>query len=312
MVMVKSIAVFRRLIQQFRNYLKFIFLLCKMLKLFLILNLLIVPTLSYRRLLQPCVNQPVCLSGILSSNKHTCCSKSCGVCGGDGCSQRNGGYYKCCETAITNMNRSCNMHSAPCSMSTTNYTANNINYRSIFDQINNISINSINKITPEFQTDETGDQMRVEKLLIYIINLFRTYKNPNACILGIWRNWILKTFTRTYVNTYAYTTYNGNRLCNEDLQQYDTYDNVNIYDSEPVQSDIINNDIIIHHMDVHDGISENILINLLQNNNYTGLLLLTNIHLNNEMNTMWNNIKQNKIDISYKTHWIGIGIVLFI
>jgi peptidoglycan/xylan/chitin deacetylase (PgdA/CDA1 family) len=56
-----------------------------------------------------------CENGILKGN--VCCMSSCGSCGGNGCSQRNGGGYGCCTSVILENNISCETNEAPCVLS---------------------------------------------------------------------------------------------------------------------------------------------------------------------------------------------------
>jgi hypothetical protein len=61
----------------------------------------------------------------------------------------------------------------------------------------------------------------------------------------------------------------------------------------------------------HDGSFEQEFLNHLINLNYKGVLLLDDIHLNNEMELFWNNIKINKFDITNIGHSTGTGVVFF-
>lgn len=47
----------------------------------------------------------LCKNGIL--NGKACCAKSCGRCGGEGCSNLPGGKEKCCSQAIKEQNELC-------------------------------------------------------------------------------------------------------------------------------------------------------------------------------------------------------------
>ena len=55
---------------------------------------------------------PLCQNGIRSGS--SCCTRSCGTCGGSGCSQRPGGATNCCTSHITKKQNSCMVTSAPC------------------------------------------------------------------------------------------------------------------------------------------------------------------------------------------------------
>lgn len=65
-------------------------------------------------------------------------------------------------------------------------------------------------------------------------------------------------------------------------------------------------------MDVdHDGLYENIFYNHLHSINWKGILLLDDIHLNEPMKEFWNNIIEEKYDITNIGHWSGTGLVYF-
>jgi hypothetical protein len=61
----------------------------------------------------------------------------------------------------------------------------------------------------------------------------------------------------------------------------------------------------------HDGSFEHEFHSYLQKLKWTGLLMLDDIKLNNEMKSYWNSITEEKYDISDLGHWSGTGIVKF-
>lgn len=61
----------------------------------------------------------------------------------------------------------------------------------------------------------------------------------------------------------------------------------------------------------HDGIYEEIFYNHLKGIKWKGILLLDDIHLNDEMKKFWNSITEEKHDITSIGHWSGTGVVLF-
>jgi hypothetical protein len=62
----------------------------------------------------------------------------------------------------------------------------------------------------------------------------------------------------------------------------------------------------------HNGIFENKFLNYLRETNWKGLLLLDDIlHCNDIMTKFWNDIIEEKYDITEKGHWAGTGIVNF-
>lgn len=59
----------------------------------------------------------------------------------------------------------------------------------------------------------------------------------------------------------------------------------------------------------HDGGYELQFLNHLKTIGYVGILLLDDIHLNKEMEHFWNNITEDKMDISTFGHHSGTGVV---
>merc|ERR1711997_1211303 len=64
----------------------------------------------------PSVPDPECSDGIKGSGGKACCPKSCGACGGAGCSNRPGGASSCCGGDVANSGISCDVSSAPCAI----------------------------------------------------------------------------------------------------------------------------------------------------------------------------------------------------
>jgi hypothetical protein len=52
-------------------------------------------------------------------------------------------------------------------------------------------------------------------------------------------------------------------------------------------------------------------LNTLEKNGYRGIVILDDIHLNDHMNTFWNNITQKKHDVTNVGHFSGTGIIIF-
>ena len=61
----------------------------------------------------------------------------------------------------------------------------------------------------------------------------------------------------------------------------------------------------------HDGSYEDIFYKHLHNINWKGFLLLDDIHINEPMINFWNNITEEKYDITSLGHWSGTGLVVF-
>jgi predicted O-methyltransferase YrrM len=61
----------------------------------------------------------------------------------------------------------------------------------------------------------------------------------------------------------------------------------------------------------HDGVWENILLDLLMKYNYQGIMLLDDINAFPEMQKFWQKLNFNKIDLTKYGHWSGTGLVDF-
>lgn len=61
----------------------------------------------------------------------------------------------------------------------------------------------------------------------------------------------------------------------------------------------------------HDGRFEQKLFNHLEEINFQGILILDDILLNEQMKNFWQNIKKDKLDITYIGHITGTGVVFF-
>lgn len=89
----------------------------------------------------------------------------------------------------------------------------------------------------------------------------------------------------------------------------------NIFDRNE-QHELLDSDLIFLDT-AHDGIFEAQVYDFLCKNNFTGVLLLDDIHLNDEMRIFWENIEQTKYDITSIGHGkchdgvAGTGIVDF-
>lgn len=70
-------------------------------------------------------------------------------------------------------------------------------------------------------------------------------------------------------------------------------------------------DLIILDIDPHDGVEEQVIIKALEENGFSGILLLDDIHLNKDMQMFWDNITQKKYDLTTVGHWSGTGALIF-
>jgi hypothetical protein len=91
------------------------------------------------------------------------------------------------------------------------------------------------------------------------------------------------------------------RPTNVEFRIGDVYNDGNIFKSPLIMLDV----------DPHDGIYETNFINYLSTNNYKGIVVCDDIHLNTGMKQFWNSVQQEKIDYTNVGHWSGTGAILF-
>ena len=75
--------------------------------------------------------------------------------------------------------------------------------------------------------------------------------------------------------------------------------------------ELSNSPLIMMDLDPHDGLQEALVFNYLENKEYKGTVILDDIHLNEDMEKFWQNIKQDKVDATKYGHHSGTGIVFF-
>lgn len=74
---------------------------------------------------------------------------------------------------------------------------------------------------------------------------------------------------------------------------------------------LIKSEFIVLDIDPHNGVQEKEILNALLENDYKGIVLLDDIHLNENMKEMWNSISQKKYDLTSYGHHSGTGLVVF-
>jgi hypothetical protein len=107
------------------------------------------------------------------------------------------------------------------------------------------------------------------------------------------------------------------------MNKVKTYDIIQLYPENPTvenveyilgdstkDSDLSKCPLIFLDVD-HDGLYENVFYNHLREINWKGILLLDDIHLNEPMRYFWNNITEDKYDMTHVGHWSGTGLVHF-
>lgn len=77
-------------------------------------------------------------------------------------------------------------------------------------------------------------------------------------------------------------------------------------------TDILTCDIILVDLDPHNGIQERNFLDVLIEENYKGITLWDDIHLNSGMEQFWNSVELPKEDISNIGHHSGTGKIIFL
>lgn len=74
---------------------------------------------------------------------------------------------------------------------------------------------------------------------------------------------------------------------------------------------IIKSPLIVFDVDPHDGIIETKFFEWLSENDYKGIVVVDDIHLNDAMKAVWKAIAYEKHDLTEFGHWSGTGVVIF-
>lgn len=99
--------------------------------------------------------------------------------------------------------------------------------------------------------------------------------------------------------------------CGSHLQEFSNIQRVT-GDGFDLIDEHIDADLIFMDVDPHDGVQETKMISKLIDKGYNGILLLDDIHLNDEMKNFWNSITNlYKYDLTQFGHYSGTGIVFF-
>jgi hypothetical protein len=84
-----------------------------------------------------------------------------------------------------------------------------------------------------------------------------------------------------------------------------------ICDCKKEMSTIVKSEFIVLDIDPHDGIEEINILAALSANDFRGIVLLDDIHLNQNMEQFWQNLPMKKIDVTKYGHWSGTGLLIF-
>jgi hypothetical protein len=140
------------------------------------------------------------------------------------------------------------------------------------------------------------------RLLKYVSTLFDNHLifdvGTNKCMSAISLSYNKSNKVRSYDIIKNVTEYP--QVSNIDFIIGDTTEDINLIECPLIFLDVD-----------HDGIYENIFYKYLKNINWKGFLMLDDIYLNESMILFWNNISEDKYDLTEKGHWSGTGLVHF-
>jgi hypothetical protein len=140
------------------------------------------------------------------------------------------------------------------------------------------------------------------RLLMYLSTLF-----TNETIFDIGTNKCMSALALSFNKTNRIKTYDIVKL----LPENPIVDNIEyIIGDSTKDEDLKKCPLIFLDVD-HDGLYEDIFYNHLKSINWSGILVLDDIHLNDEMKQFWNQIDEEKYDITPIGHWSGTGLVYF-
>ena len=121
------------------------------------------------------------------------------------------------------------------------------------------------------------------------------------------------------VHTYDIETFKGgihNNVTNipKNIQSFCPFSIIKLMETEP--SKILESDIFFVDIN-HEGPEETKLFNFLLENQYKGILILDDIHINSEMKDFWKFVQSNDVitldvtNIAHSLDWSGTGVVFF-
>lgn len=126
-----------------------------------------------------------------------------------------------------------------------------------------------------------------------------TFKGLSLLALGLNQN--------NYVNSYDITKqelyFDYTQFSNMSVQIINSLDDIS-------DKTILNSSLIFFDID-HSGEHEEKFIKRLNNIEYRGLVFMDDIYLNKNMNTIWNNIKNPKYDLTQFVTDQGLGLITF-
>jgi hypothetical protein len=150
-----------------------------------------------------------------------------------------------------------------------------------------------------------GNFVEHYRLLAYLSTLF-----SNANVFDIGTSWGYSAVALSYNRANRVISYDI--VDCKDLSYAEELSNIEFRIGDVLQDQrLLESPLIILDTD-HDGIFEQRLYLFLKENDYKGLLLLDDMHLNAPMIDFWSSISDSKEDITDLGHWAGTGLVEFL
>jgi predicted O-methyltransferase YrrM len=140
------------------------------------------------------------------------------------------------------------------------------------------------------------------RLLMYFSSLY-----DNKTLFDVGTNRGVSAIALSHNKNNKVKTYDVTKV----LEKYPSIDNVEFIVGDSLNDkDLLSSPFIF--LDVnHDGEYENKFYEFLVENEWKGILLLDDIHLNTPMKSFWERIVERKFDLTDKGHWSGTGLVIF-
>lgn len=172
------------------------------------------------------------------------------------------------------------------------------------NELNSLNTHYINQYSLFHETYYYHDVASREhyRLLMYISTLFE-----NRTLFDVGTNKCMSALALSFNSNNKVKTFDVIKL----LEVNPNVANIEyILGDSTKDTDMNNTPFIFLDVD-HDGLYEDIIYNHLKAINWKGILLLDDIHLNDPMKNFWNNITEEKHDLTNKGHWSGTGLVYF-
>lgn len=188
-----------------------------------------------------------------------------------------------------------------------------MSYNSIFHDALRLSRTDIDLI--ELASYITDEAYRVNMLGDYGLEAYKFL----ACFsLSFQESDILDIGTKRGCSAFALSVNNSNTVHSFDIvdQKMFTKHPKNVvfyigYCTEDKYYHIVNESRLVYLDTYHDGVFEKKFHDYLKSIKWSGIVIYDDIKLNDNMKSFWDNIKEEKHDLTDLGHWSGTGVVIF-